>query len=76
MTISSEPILTGPSKFGTRQAKRAFNAFVDIEERARLLPVAPDLDLAIVARMATLRQIAAGAFSLPPVQVPSGPKIL
>ena len=42
--------------------KRAFQAFVDIEERAGLLAVAPDFDLSAVGGLATLRQTAAGAF--------------
>ncbi len=44
----------------------ALNAIVDMHERACLKAVAPDLDLATVRLRATLRQIAAGAFSLPP----------
>ena len=77
VTISSEPILTGPAKSERVSRQRAFQALVDVEERARLQSVAPDLDLAAVSALrATLRQIAAGAFSLPPFHVPSGPKML
>src|ERR1700722_18163112 len=39
-----------------RQADRALKTFVDVEERARLRAVAPDLDLAIVR---SLRHLAA-----------------
>ncbi len=45
------------------------HAVVDVGEAARLLTVAPDLDL-VMARehsRATLRQMAAGAFSRPPI---------
>ena len=66
-----------PLEVRAREADRAFKAFVDIKERAGLRAVAPDLDLAaVIGARATLRQIAAGAFSLPPSQVPSGPKML
>src|ERR1022692_2465265 len=80
-----------PGEFRVNQAADTLEAFIDIEERASLLAVAPDLDLrnervcspspqiSISPRSsasATLRHSAAGAFSLPPAHVPSGPKIL
>ena len=55
------------------------DAVVDVAERARLLAVAPDLDLVVRPvsfAVAILRQSAAGAFSRPPSHVPSGPKML
>ena len=55
---------------------RALGAVVDVHEGAGLFSIAPDLDLdclpECLASM-TLRQTAAGAFSRPPVHVPSGP---
>ena len=63
---------------GVHQAPQAFEAIADVAEAARLLAVAPDLDLRIAGQLAraTLRHSAAGAFSRPPVHVPSGPKML
>jgi hypothetical protein len=34
------------SKVGAHEAKRTFDAFVDVEEGSRLVPVTPDLDFA------------------------------
>ncbi len=68
-------MLTGPGKFD-RVSRNVPSRHSDIKKRTRLFPVAPDLDFAYPPASAILRQSAAGAFSLPPVQVPSGPKIL
>ena len=64
---TSESMIAGPE-----------DAVVDVGEAARLLAVAPDLDLALpgISASATLRQIAAGAFSRPPSKVPCGPYTL
>src|SRR6185437_9471431 len=40
-----------PREIGAHQAQRALDAFIDIEEGARLLAVAPDLNGAAVARL-------------------------
>ena len=79
---ADEPILTQVKRLaivGAHQLANTGYAVVDITERPGLLTVAPDLDGGIVGKllaMATLRQIAAGAFSRPPSHVPSGPKML
>ena len=71
-TISSEPTFT-LAAFRAHQSQRALEALIDIEERSRLLAVAPDLHLSASLASATLRQSAAGAFSRPSFQAPSGP---
>src|SRR5690349_8041711 len=43
-----------PREIRAHQAKRALDAFVDIEEGARLLAIAPDVDGAAVARFGDL----------------------
>ena len=69
----------GPAEVGRPRQRRlgqsmdALNHVIDIGVGANGLAVTPDLDGAAVAGLGTLRQIAAGAFSLPPLQVPSGP---
>ena len=66
VTMRSVPEVQRLAVVGVHQAVDAFDAVVDVAERARLLAVAPDLDLAAVVATATLRHIAAGAFSRPP----------
>jgi hypothetical protein len=58
------------------QPHGAFQALVDLEEQAVCSP-SPQISMSSpLQAIATLRQMAAGAFSRPPTQVPSGPKIL
>ena len=58
-----------------RDRSMPFDAVVDVHETAGLGAVAPDGDVLLPVSMAsmTLRQMAAGAFSRPPSQVPCGP---
>jgi hypothetical protein len=70
------PDIDWAGKIRAEQPHRAFEALVDIQERARLLAVAHTSMSSPSRAMATFRQIAAGASSRPSVQVPSGPKIL
>src|SRR3974390_2616127 len=45
------PDIEGSGLGGSHQTQRSLNAFVDIEERSRLLPAPPDLDLAATLRL-------------------------
>ena len=68
----------GLGVIGAHEFVEAGDAVVDVAERARLLSVAPDFDRRPPSSFAwaILRHSAAGAFSRPPSQVPSGPKML
>jgi len=50
VAISCDPILTGPAKFERSGRTVPPDTLVDIEERARLLAVAPYLDVLALAR--------------------------
>ena len=58
---------------GAGQRQDAVDEVVDVRVGANGRAIAPDLDLAAVGHSATLRQMAAGAFSRPPSHVPYGP---
>src|ERR1022692_1637825 len=65
-----------PGEFRVNQAADTLEAFIDIEERAVCSP-SPQISISPrSSASATLRHSAAGAFSLPPAHVPSGPKML
>jgi hypothetical protein len=61
------PDIDEPGKVRMQQPYCAFNVLVDIEERARLFAIAYTSISSPLRAIATLRRIAAGAFSRPPV---------
>src|SRR5438876_11128622 len=76
VTISSDPMLTGPTKSeAIRRWTPSRHSSIYKNDRVWL----PSPQISISPRFgasATLRQMAAGAFSRPSLHVPSGPKIL
>ena len=77
VTISSEPMLTGPMN-SPSIILRVASMHSSMNRKERVCRPSPHTSMVPPSsgRRATLRQIAAGAFSFPPSQVPSGPKIL
>jgi len=72
VTTSSISRLSG-GVTGTHDPVRTLDAVVNVHEGTSLLTITLDLHLAAIETRATLRQIAAGAFSLPPSWVPKVP---
>jgi len=74
-TISSEPTLNGPVWL-ERIRVRVPSVHSSMYRNERVCSPSPQISISPFLDSATLRQIAAGAFSLPPAQVPSGPNML
>ncbi len=64
------------SEIRTDQAPHGFNALVDVQERAGLLAVPPNFDFTTVFGFGDFGAKGGGSLFFPPVQVPSGPKML
>ena len=76
VTISSEPMFTGPSK-RERISRIVPSMHSDTYRKDLVCLPSPQISIARpFGVIAILRHSAAGAFSRPPSQVPSGPKIL
>ena len=77
VTSSSEPKVDGFRDVALCDHRSSLGAIVDVHKGAGLLAVSPYLDLMLAGDLCFedfLRQMAAGAFSRPPVAyVPSGP---
>ena len=75
-TISSEPILTGPSKDEQDEPEGTFDTLVNVEKRPGLLPIPPNLDASIKRRFRYFPGDGGWRLFPAPGHVPPGPKML
>ena len=75
LTISSEPMLTGPANSSCLINLKIASIHSSMYKKDLVCSPSPHTSISVSAS-AALRHIAAGAFSLPSFQVPCGPNIL